>query len=515
MSSNKNKKYWKNLAELNPVNNSALESLGQKEFIEEIPVDEFLGDDKKLSNSSTSRRDFLKYVGFSTAAASLAACEGPVIKSIPYVVQPEQIIPGIANYYATTIANGYDFANVLIKTREGRPIKVELNKLAPISASANARVQASVLDLYDSFRLAKPFKNQVESSWTEFDSDTKKKLNSLKNSSKSIVLLTQTFASPSTHKLINEFKKNYSNAKHVVYDSVSESAALDAYETKYGSRGLSNYDFSLADLIVSIGADILGDWQGGGFDSKYGKSRIPTNGKMSRHVHFESNMSLTGANADNRYPVNQNDQKLVLLSIYSKLFNTPADINISDKLAKVVNDLMKELLESNNPVVVSGIQEVEYQSLILDINQRLNSDAFQPEKTILTRQGNDKEVTELIKDMNDGKVGAIIMAGVNPVYTLSNSNAFIEGLKKTEMSVLFSLKNDETAFHVNYLAAAPHYLESWGDTEMSKGEFSITQPTIRPIFDTKQFQEVLLSWNNNSISYHDYVKSNWKNNILD
>ena len=514
MSSNKNKKYWKNLAELNPVNNSALESLGQKEFIEEIPVDEFLGDDKNLSNSSTSRRDFLKFVGFSTAAASLAACEGPVIKSIPYVVQPEQIIPGIANYYATTIANGYDFANVLIKTREGRPIKVELNKLAPISASANARVQASVLDLYDSFRLAKPFKNQVESSWTEFDSDTKKKLNSLKNSSKSIVLLTQTFASPSTHKLINEFKKNYSNAKHVVYDSVSESAALDAYEAKYGSRGLPNYDFSLADLIISIGADILGDWQGGGFDSKYGKSRIPTSGKMSRHVHFEANMSLTGANADNRYPVNQNEQKLVLLSIYSKLFNTPVDINISDKLVKVVNGLMKELLESNNPVVVSGIQDVEYQSLVLDINQRLNSNAFQPEKTILTRQGNDKEVTELIKDMNDGKVGAIIMAGVNPVYTLSNSNAFIEGLKKTEMSVLFSMKNDETAFHVNYLAASPHYLESWGDTEMSKGEFSITQPTIRPIFDTKQFQEVLLSWNNNSISYHDYVKSNWNNNIL-
>ncbi|MDG1219387.1 MAG: TAT-variant-translocated molybdopterin oxidoreductase, partial [Flavobacteriaceae bacterium] len=514
MSSNKNKKYWKNLADLNPLNNSALESLGQKEFVEEIPVDEFLGDDKNLSNSSTSRRDFLKYVGFSTAAASLAACEGPVIKSIPYVVQPEQVIPGIANYYATTIANGYDFANVLIKTREGRPIKVELNKLAPISASANARVQASVLDLYDSFRLVKPFKNQVESSWAEFDSDTKKKLNSLKNSSKSIVLLTQTFASPSTQKLINEFKNNYSNTKHVLYDSVSESAALDAYEAKYGSRGLANYDFSLADLIVSIGADILGDWQGGGFDSMYGKSRIPTNGKMSRHIHFEANMSLTGANADNRFPVNQNEQKLVLLSIYSKLFNTQVEINISDKLVNVVNDLMKELLESENPVVVSGIQDVEFQRLVLDINQKLNSKAFQPERTILTRQGNDDEVSKLIVDMNDGKVGAIIMAGVNPVYTLPNSDEFIEGLKKTEMSVLFSMKNDETALHVNYLAAAPHYLESWGDTEMSRGEFSITQPTIRPIFDTKQFQELLLFWNGNSISYHDYIKSNWNNNIL-
>ena len=246
----------------------------------------------------------------------------------------------------------------------------------------------------------------------------------------------------------------------------------------------------------------------------YGKSRIPTNGKMSRHIHFEANMSLTGANADNRFPVNQNEQKLVLLSIYSKLFNTQVDINISDKLVNVVNDLMKELLESDNPVVVSGIQDVEYQSLVLDINQRLNSKAFQPERTILTRQGNDDEVSKLIVDMNNGKVGAIIMAGVNPVYTLSNSDEFIEGLKKTEMSVLFSMKNDETALHVNYLAAAPHYLESWGDTEMSRGEFSITQPTIRPIFDTKQFQELLLFWNGNSISYHDFIKSHWNNNIL-
>ncbi|MDC1492856.1 TAT-variant-translocated molybdopterin oxidoreductase [Flavobacteriaceae bacterium] len=514
MSSNKNKKYWKNLAELDPLNNNALESLEQQEFVEEIPVDEFLGDDKSLSNSSTSRRDFLKFVGFSTAAASLAACEGPVIKSIPYVVQPEEIIPGVANYYATTIANGYDFANVLIKTREGRPIKVESNKLAPISASANARVQASVLDLYDSFRLANPLKNQVESSWTEFNNDTKKKLNSLKNSSKSIILLTQTFASPTTNKLINEFKKNYSNVKHIIYDSISESAALNAYEAKYGLRGLANYDFSMSDLIISVGADILGDWQGGGFDSNYGKSRIPVKGQMSRHVHFEANMSLTGANADNRYPVNQNDQKLVLLSIYSKLFNVPASIKLTDKLDKVVIGLMKELLESNNPVVVSGIQDVEYQSLVLDINQRLNSNAFQPEKTILTRQGNDNEVEGLINDMNNSKVGAIIMAGVNPVYTLPNSNSFIEGLKKTEMSVLFSMKNDETALYVNYLAATPHYLESWGDTEMTKGEFSITQPTIRPIFDTKQFQEVLLSWNNDSISYHDYLKSNWQKNIL-
>ena len=121
----KNKKYWKNLAELNSDNNDVFDKLQNKEFVEEIPVDEFLGDKSTLESSSTTRRDFLKYVGFSTAAASLAACEGPVVKSIPYVVQPEQIIPGVANYYATAISNGYDFASLLVKTREGRPIKVE------------------------------------------------------------------------------------------------------------------------------------------------------------------------------------------------------------------------------------------------------------------------------------------------------------------------------------------------------------------------------------------------------
>ena len=134
-----NKKYWKSVEELNE-NSSIVETLRNNEFVEEIPVNDFLGNDETLSNSSTTRRDFLKYVGFSTAAASLAACEGPVVKSIPYVVQPEEIIPGVADYYATTIADGFDFANILIKTREGRPIKVENNNLEGAITGANARV---------------------------------------------------------------------------------------------------------------------------------------------------------------------------------------------------------------------------------------------------------------------------------------------------------------------------------------------------------------------------------------
>ena len=159
-----NKKYWKSVEELNEQS-TIIDSLKNNEFVDSIPTDEFLSDKDNLSNSSTTRRDFLKYVGFSTAAASLAACEGPVVKSIPYVVQPDQIIPGIADYYATTMFDGFDFANVLVKTREGRPIKIENNKFNDSSFSANARVHASVLSMYDNKRLKNPTIAGAVASW--------------------------------------------------------------------------------------------------------------------------------------------------------------------------------------------------------------------------------------------------------------------------------------------------------------------------------------------------------------
>src|SRR5210317_2668037 len=162
-----NKVYWKNEAELNP-NDSIVETLRHNEFVEKLPVDRFMGDKETLSETSTNRRDFLKFVGFSTAAASLAACEGPVVKSVPYVVQPEQIIPGVANYYATAIADGCDFGSILIKTREGRPIKVENNKQAPTMGGGNARIHASVLSLYDIQRLQGPKAGGKEVSWSDF-----------------------------------------------------------------------------------------------------------------------------------------------------------------------------------------------------------------------------------------------------------------------------------------------------------------------------------------------------------
>ncbi len=502
------KKYWKSAEQLED-NSSLVEALEQNEFADHIPADEFLGDKDKLESSQTSRRDFLKYVGFSTAAASLAACEGPVIKSIPYVVQPERIVPGVADYYATTIADGFDFASILVKTREGRPIKIETNKESKGLSAGKARVHASVLDLYDIKRLQNPQIENRDVTWTEFFSSLETELKT--KADKRTYLLTQTFASPSTDKLIKEFQAKYPNVVHVVYDTVSDEAALDAFEAKYGYRALPNYDFSKSEMIVSVGADFLGDWQGGAFDSGYSKSRVPKNGKMSRHVQFEANMSLSGANADKRIPVKPSLQKQIVVEVYNQIVGRVASTSLSDALKAHVDSAVAQLKsKSSGGIFVTGLQSVEAQAMALEINEKLNSAVFDLENPRLIRQGKNSKIKTLISEMKAGNVGALMIAGVNPAYSLPNADEFTSALENVDTTVSFSMKKDETAKLCKYVAATPHYLESWGDVRFTKNDFSLIQPTIKPLFNTKQFEECLLKLNGNSISYHEYVKDNFK-----
>ena len=500
-----NKKYWKSVEELE--NGSIVEALRNNEFVEAIPTDEFLGNDDAMSSSSTSRRDFLKYVGFSTAAATLAACEGPVNKSIPYVLQPEQIIPGVADYYATSVFDGFDFANLLVKTREGRPIKIDNNTISGAKFAANARIHASILSLYDNMRLKQPKIDGKDSSWSAVDAKIKTSLAEAKSTGGQVVLLTNTLASPSTEKLISEFIALNPSAKHVVYDAVSSSEALDAFESVYGERALVDYDFSKASLIVSVGADFLGDWQGGGYDSGYAKGRIPQNGKMSRHFQLEANMTLSGAAADKRLAMTVANQKQALVQIYNIVTGASVPVSLDAKFKTDVTKAGQQLKAAGaNGVLVSGIQDKNAQLLVLAINQALSSSAYSTAGVRQIRKGSNEKVAQLLQDMKAGSVHTLLMSGVNPVYTLADSAMFIDGLKKVKTSVAFSTKEDETASLTTIAAAVPHYLESWGDLSLTKGSYSLTQPTIRPLFDTKQFQEVLMSLNGTAGSYYDYLK---------
>ena len=514
-----NKTYWKSVDQLDDQN-ELVQKLEEKEFAEQLPVDSLLEDQQSLEESATSRRDFLKYVGFSTAAATIAACEGPVIKSVPYVVQPEQIIPGVANYYATAIADGFDYASVLVKTREGRPIKIENNPAAGRHGSANARVHASVLSMYDTQRLQGPKANQADVSWEDFITQVEANLKALAMAQQPVVLLTHTLASPTTKKIIADFVAKFPNVTPITYDSISSNAALTAFENVYGQRALAGYDFSKAKTIVSIGADFLGDWQGGGYDSDYTKGRVPHghHGKaeMSHHIQFEANMSLTGANADHRVPVGAAMQKNVLAHLYAELTNTPVSGQLPADVATAVSKAVARLRAAGDAaLVVTGLEDVAAQELVLAINATLKSTAFMPQQPKFTRQGNTAEVNKAIDDIIAGTVNGLITFGVNPVYSHAKGAALAAALPKLGLSVAFAMKEDETASLAKFVAATPHYLESWGDYEFTAGEYVLAQPTIRPLFDTKQFQDVLLQLTGSTANYYETIKSNWAATVLD
>jgi molybdopterin-containing oxidoreductase family iron-sulfur binding subunit len=505
-----NKKYWQSVEELK--DSSVVETLRNSEFVQDIPTDEFLGDKETLETSSTTRRDFLKYVGFTTAAASLAACEGPVRKSIPYVVQPNDIVVGVADWYATTMADGFDFANVLVKTREGRPILVMPNKEA--NADVNARTVASILSLYDNkLRLKEPAKGGAEVSWADADKEIIAKLNELKEANEPVVLLTGTLASPSTEKVIADFTTAFPNVKHVVYDAISESATADAFEAMYGKRALPNYNFSNAEVIVSVGADFIGDWQGG-YEKSYVEGRKVNSGKMSYHVQIESNMSLSGANSDKRIVLKPSDQIYALVNLYNAITgssvsskNTPVDEDVK----KLAASLKKA---GSKGVVLTGLNDKNAQLIALEINKVLKSEIIDVTKPVYVRQGDDKKVAQLVADMKQGKVAGLVTYNVNPVYTLANAADFTEGLKKLKLSVALTTQNDATANSTEYKLPTPHYLESWGDVVAEKGKYGLMQPTISPLFNTRQLQDVLLKWSGSKVSYYDTLKEYWKTNVL-
>ena len=502
-----NKKYWKSIEELNPES-TVVESLKQNEFAQPIPTDQFLGDKDVLEHSSTTRRDFLKYVGFSTAAASLAACEGPVIKSIPYVVAPDEIVPGVANYYATTISDGFDFASVLVKTREGRPIKIERNDLGGKIGGVNARVHASVLSMYDKNRLMGPQINGQDATWADLDQAVASGLEGLNGAE--VILLTQSFASPSTAALVQAFTKKYPNVKHVTYDMVSVSEALDAFQEVYGMRALADYDFSKAATIVSIGADFLGDWQGGGFEAGYAQSRIPKDGRMSRHIQFEANMSLSGANADKRVPASPAQQAAVLGYITGSkaLSDVPEGIRPAAEQAK------RQLEKAGSKgVLVCGLPCPMAQKKVLNYNASIGSVVMDVTHPIMKFSGSSTAVQDVIEGVKNGRIKGLITAGVNPLYAFSDSD-FTEAFKNLAFTLSFAMRADETASAAKLVAATPHYLEAWGDVEAKKGMFSLVQPTIRPLFNTRQFQECMLAWTGSTQSYHDYLKAFWQENIL-
>lgn len=481
------KRYWRSIEELH--DSSLTEELAKNEFAEELPVNGFMEKSEALESSKTSRRDFLKFLGFSTAAATLAACEAPIVKSVPYVVKPDEITPGVPTYYASTMFDGYDYASVIIKTREGRPIKIEPNNGVSEFGGTNARVQASVLSLYDSNRIAKPRLNGKDSNWEAVDKVIQNKLNNL--GSKKAVIVTPSLPSPSTKNLIQNFQAKYGNVEHVVFDAVDSSPALDAAEEAFGQRVIPHIDLSNTELVVGFNADFLNDWNGQALEKSYAKAKTPGE-NMLRHIQVESNLSMTGANSDSRFPLKPSMTYKVLADVYNTLNGGSASTDVGKAIAQ-------ELKAKGNKAVVLADGNKEAYTLAYAINQMLGSNAVTG-KALYLRESNHARFKSLVNEGKSGGIGLLMLYNVNPVEHSSYGEDFLEVLSRTAVSVALTDQDNATAKNVNVVAPTPHWLESWGDFNPMTGVYALQQPTIQPIFDTRQFQDSLIKWTKSGAS---------------
>lgn len=521
------KKYWKGLPEL--TESPEFTQSKKNEFAEPLPIGEFLAGNEESENNGTSRRDFLKVMGFSTAAVTLAACETPVNKAIPYVVKPEEITPGIANWYASTFYDGHDYASVLVKTREGRPIKVAGNELSKITNGASsARTQASVLSLYDGARLNGPLWKKEATNWKTADEKAAKAIGS-----GNVVILSSTIISPSTNAVIAEFIAKHPGAKHVTYDAISYAALIRANKNVFGKSIISSYDFSNAKAVVGIGCDFLGTWLNPTeFGRQYSKARKVSreNTGMSRHFQFEANLTLTGANADYRYMAKPSEYGRVITALFNEVASGTGNATLSadSKLsvaetAAGIKKAAKELLDNKGrSLVVCGTNDEHCQTLVNGINKMLNNygSTIDNDAYFKVKQADDKDFIDLVADMNAGRVGTLITYNCNPIYTAPASLKFDAAYKKVPFKVSFAQMLDETAAEADLVCPDHNFLESWGDAEPKRGHYSLQQPTIQPVFasprheGTRQAQDSLLKWSGIKTDYLAYLQAYWNNHIF-
>ena len=495
------KRYWTGLDDLHQT--EAFQTLQGQEFPQHQALDEMLGDEN-LNSATTGRRDFLKFMGFSLAAATLAACETPVVKSIPYVNKPEGLTPGVANHYASTYYNGHDYMNVLVKTREGRPIFIKSNAETGVG-KANVRVNASVMGLYDSARLQGPHLNGAGSSWDALDAEVAKGF----SASGRKVVMTNTVLSPSLQRAIDTFCEAY-GAEHLQVDAVSHSALRSAAKQHTGVDGVPAFDFAAAKAVVTVGADFLGTWGDAVYyATEWAKSRRPENGAMSKLHAFETTMSLTGSNADTRTMVKPSEQGKVLAALYGIITGTGNASGLSEGVATAVRAAATDLKKAGSAgLVVAGSNDIDAQLVAAAINTAIGADGTTVKYTgERLFAGDDAAFAQLVTDMNAGRVSALIMHGTNPAYHAADKEAFRTGLGNVKFSASTSGMADESAARCTAMAPDHHWLENWMDLRIGGTRVDLAQPTIQPLFDTRAAGESFMAWAGQPMAWYDVIRT--------
>lgn len=502
--------YWKSPEELHHGVRYTGESLGELS-----PV--------KGGQNEASRRDFLAMMGFTLAAVGLSGCRAPVQNAIPLLVGSDQIIPGVSNYYATTCRGCASSCSLLVKQRDGRPIKIEGNAESTLFGNGTcATGQATVLSLYDDARLRKPVWRGQPAKWEEVDQHVMESLQEADPNKGRIALLSGTINSPSMLQIIAEWKARYVNFTHVSYDPISFSAMRTANASAFGRAVVPHYLFDKAQVIVALEADFLGTWLSPvEFARAYAAKRKPQ-GTPSLHIQFESGFSVTGSNADVRVAVAPSQMGSLATALLRRVARKANKANVrdapnpvaSEKLDAVAEELWKHRGAS---LVISGVNDLSIQTTINALNVLLGNigKTVDLEHASLQRGGDDKALAELVEAMDRGDIHTLILYGVNPAYDYADPGRFLNALQNVKLSVSFSDRLDETSLHVHAVCPDHHFLEAWGDAEPVESHYSLAQPLIAPLFETRAAAESLLRWlGEPQPNYYNYVREYWRKNLL-
>lgn len=539
-------KYWLSLEQWK--NDPEFMKMAETEF-QSSPLKESDGED------GWARREFLKLMGASLAMATTACVRRPVQKIVPYNKQPEEVTLGQANYYSSAYFDGSDPIGMLIKTREGRPIKIEPIENNPFSVSGlNIRSQASLMALYDPERLQGPKRNLfnekktnaqvIDVKWEELD---KKVVEQLKKGD--VALLTGSIASLATRALVSDFAQAF-RAKHYVWEALANEEVREGQKASYGDDVVPTFHFDKAKMIVSVDADFLGTWIAPtAFTNQFVAGRKDIK-NMSRMVSFDSNYSLTGANADIRFRIKPSQQLSVVMGLLHEIIvkqgrsSYAGNGSVKEVLApyadvaskfamdpalfsKVAVDLWEN--RGQSLVVAGGLQTLtktahELQVAVNFLNSVLENDGKTIDaKGALPMHGSYKELTQLIQAMAAGKIQTLIIHGVNPAYSLPEEMGFKDAIKKVKMVIYTGDRVDETGTHADFIVPDNHALESWNDLELSSGVVAICQPAIRPMYDTRSFQLSLMNWAymagqgparlRDYETFYDYLRVFWRSEV--
>ncbi len=504
------KKYWKSLEERD----------GGEEYRRRA-ADEFPQELERPA-LQIKRRDFLKLSALTATMATVAGCSrAPVEKAIPFLVQPEEMVPGRSLYFASMCGGCNSGCGVLVKARDGRPIKLEGNPEHPMSRGGLcATGQASLLGLYDSQRFKGPQQNGRDTTWDEADRVITEELARIRQERGAVRFLSSTVNSPTMSAAIERFLGRFPDAKWVQYDALSSSAILDAHRQTHGVRALPRYRFDRAEVIVSFECDFLGTWISPVEFTKQWKTgrdleaRPP---RMSEHIQVESRMTLTGSNADRRIAVAPQAMTAALAMLADKLgafagavtafSRDVASYGSTAGVDKVAHSLW---MARGKSLVVCGSNDVHDQVLVNSINHLLGNygATLDLQRPSYQRQGSDAELATLIEELKSGKVRALFLYAANPAYDLPGDVA--GAVKKIALVVSFAQRPDETSVLARWICPDHDSLESWSDVEAVAGVVTVNQPTLHPLRNTRAAVESLAAWTGKPASAYEQMRDHWR-----